>query len=125
MAEHPNAMKYRQMMETFNRGEYEDYGAYIADDVEWWEIGRAEPIRGKAALMARSQDLMGKWEIKADLHDVVANNEHLIALLNVEAKRDNRSLAYRTAEIHHIKDGKITHRWAFSDDTGAIIDFFA
>jgi ketosteroid isomerase-like protein len=28
------------------------------------------------------------------------------------------------AEIYHIRDGKISARWAFSDDTAAINDFF-
>jgi hypothetical protein len=31
---------------------------------------------------------------------------------------------YRTAEILHMKDGKVTEHWAFSDDTAAITDFF-
>jgi len=37
----------------------------------------------------------------------------------------NRGDAYRTAEIYHIRDGKVTARWAFSDDTAAINEFFA
>jgi hypothetical protein len=97
-----------------SRGEVdvEAMAAGIADDIEWWEIGRSEPIRGKQALMERMQD-MADVSITVDLHDVVANDEHLIALV------------YRTAEIHHVDaDGKLTHRWAFSDDTAAIIDFF-
>jgi ketosteroid isomerase-like protein len=31
---------------------------------------------------------------------------------------------YRTAEIYHVADGKVTARWAFSDDTAAINEFF-
>jgi hypothetical protein len=33
--------------------------------------------------------------------------------------------SYRTAEITHVLDGKVFERWAFSDDTQVIIDFFA
>ena len=40
----------------------------IADDIEWWEIGRTEPIRGKQALMERMQ-AMGDVSIAVDLHD--------------------------------------------------------
>jgi ketosteroid isomerase-like protein len=41
------------------------------------------------------------------------------------AKRaDGQSLTYKVAEIYHVKDGKITARWAFSDDTEAINRFF-
>ena len=38
---------------------------------------------------------------------------------------DGQTLDYRTTEIVHVRDGKVTERWAFSDDTQKIIDFFA
>ena len=43
----------------------------------------------------------------------------------VEATIDKLSLTYRTAEIMHIRDGKVTARWAFSDDTDRINKFFS
>lgn len=124
MADHPNAAKYREVTEAFNTGNMEAMSEYVADDVEWWYIGGEQPARGKQALMEMNRAL-GDAEIKVDLHDVIANDEHLVALVNATATRDGRTLKYRTAEIHHVKDGKITHRWAFSDDTEAIIKFFA
>ena len=36
-----------------------------------------------------------------------------------------RTFTYRTVEIYDIRDGKIAERWAFSDDTAAIVEFFA
>ena len=64
--------------------------------------------------------------ITTEVHDVIANDEHVIALVEAHATRaDGRTLDYRTAEIAHIRDGKITERWAFSDDTKRITDFFA
>jgi ketosteroid isomerase-like protein len=38
---------------------------------------------------------------------------------------DASARTYRTAEIYHIRDGKVAERWAFSDDTAAITAFFA
>lgn len=121
MADHPNATLVRQ----YFGGERDDFADAIDDDVEWWEIGRSEPIVGKAALLARMEEQAGLWEIDGDLHDVVANDEHAVALINATGKRDGRSLDYRVAEIYHIRDGKVTHRWAFSDDTAAITEFFS
>jgi ketosteroid isomerase-like protein len=61
-----------------------------------------------------------------DLHDVVANDDHTIALMEVSIGTGGQSFSYRTAEIYHIdEDGKITERWAFSDDTQAINEFFS
>lgn len=51
--------------------------------------------------------------------------EHVVLLADAEAERGGRHLSYRTAKICHVTDGKVTARWAFSDDTQAIIDLFA
>ena len=123
MADHPNAARYREVGEAFAAGDFGPMTDFLADDIEWWYIGGEEPLRGKQAMM----EMMGSSdsEITFDLHDVVANDEHLIALGEATATRNGKTLKYRTAEIHHVKDGKVTHRWAFSDDTEAIVKFFA
>ena len=80
MADHPMAARYRAVMGAFQDGDAAAFADSIADEVTWWEIGAAEPIRGKEALLARMQD----WDtfgIQVKLHDVVANDDHLIALL--------------------------------------------
>ncbi|MGH8959281.1 MAG: nuclear transport factor 2 family protein [Acidimicrobiia bacterium] len=115
---------FRQMSQAMDVGDFSSYAERIADDVEWWEIGSDQPIRGKEALFERMQGLMGQGTIDIDLHDVIANDEHMVALVNAKAERDGRTLSYKTAEIYHVRDGKVTHRWAFSDDTVAINDFF-
>jgi ketosteroid isomerase-like protein len=70
----------------------------------------------KEALGRRYQESVGDFEIKTDMHDVLANDEHAVQLMNVTATRGNKTHQYRTAEIYHMKDGKITARWAFSDE---------
>jgi ketosteroid isomerase-like protein len=126
--DHPNAALVRKQFET--QGSSTDPEAWLeglSDDVEWHEIGRFEAINGKQALR---ETYMGAdkpdWEITGgDLHDVVANDEHVVALLNATAKRGDKTIDYRVAEIYHMQDGKITKRWAFSDDTKRIAAFFA
>jgi ketosteroid isomerase-like protein len=115
----------RDSLDAFNRGDVEAAAEFLADDVEWHEIGRAEPIVGKAALASRYGAAIPGWEITAELHDVLANDDHAIALVTATAGMGGRSFTYRTAEIFHIRDGKIAARWAFSDDTAAINAFFA
>jgi ketosteroid isomerase-like protein len=124
MDEHPNATILRDMADRMKAGDFEGASAVLSDDVEWHEIGRAEPTRGKQALAQRYTESVGDFEIKADLHDVVANDEHAVQLMNVTARRGDKTLEYRTAEIYHMTDGKVTARWAFSDDTAAIMEFF-
>jgi ketosteroid isomerase-like protein len=62
--------------------------------------------------------------ISTETHDVVANDDHTIQLVTATATIGDRKLVYRTAEIYHMRDGKITERWAFSDDTARINEFF-
>jgi len=115
----------RESVDALNRGDVQAMSDMLADDVEWHEIGRTEPIVGKAALAARYGAAIPGWEITAEVHDIVANDEHAIALVTATAGMGGRSFTYRTAEIFHIREGKITARWAFSDDTAAINEFFA
>jgi uncharacterized protein len=123
--EHPNATLVREGLEAFNRGDMQSIDQFIADDVVWHQIG-AETVRGKQAMAEVQPGGDVDWQITADVHDVVANDDHAIALVEATATRpDGRTLTYRTAEIMHIRDGKLTERWAFSDDTQRIIDFFS
>jgi uncharacterized protein len=124
MDEHPNAKILNDMADRMKAGDMEAAFDVLADDVEWHEIGRSEPSRGKEALGQRYAESLGDFEINADVHDVFANDRHAVQLMNVTARRGGKTLEYRTAEIYHMKDGKITARWAFSDDTAAIVEFF-
>ena len=126
MPEHPNAVLLRQALEAFNRGDIQQFADLVADDVEWHQIGEPEVLHGKAALAASMPgEGAADFEITADVHDVVANDEHTIALVNATGRRGGQTLEYRTAEIMHFRDGKVTERWAFSNDTEAIAKFFA
>ena len=123
MADHPNAAMARRALDNFNTGDVEAMGEMLDDDVVWHEIGRAEPRRGKAELFASGAE--ADYVVVGKLHDVVANDEHTIALVEATATRNGKTLTYRTAEVMHIRDGKVVERWAFADDTDAINKFFA
>ena len=115
----------RALQDAFASGDMAQLDALIADDVVWHEIGRAEPRRGKEALQASSPGGAADYEITGITHDVLASDDHAIALVEATATRSGKTLTYRTAEIYHVQDGKVTERWAFSDDTAAIVAFFA
>ena len=124
-SDHPNAALIRSALESFNSGAPEEYAQILADDVVWHQIGD-RTLHGKEELVASMPSADSGESITTTVHDVVANDEHAIALVEAHATRTGgRTLDYRTAEIVHIRDGKVTERWAFSDDTQRIADFFA
>lgn len=131
MTEHPNVALVRRGMQAMNemdmskaQEEMAIVDAFMADDIVWHEIGRAEPRRGKGELRASMGDL-GDVTISYELHDVLANDDHAVALGTATATRGDDVLVYKTTEIFHIRDGRATERWAFSDDTAAIVEFFS
>lgn len=132
MADHPNVALVRRavqaMTETdMSKAEQEMaiVDAFMADDITWHEIGRAEPRHGKGELRAAMMKGARDTTITYEVHDVIANDDHAIVLGTATATRGDRSLQYKTAEVFHIRDGKAVERWAFSDDTAAIAAFFS
>lgn len=122
MGDHPNAALLRSAFDAFNAGESDQFGALLAEDVVWHTIG-GETMHGREAV-ASSMSGMEGVEFQGKLHDVVGNDQHVIGLVEAHVKVGEKEFSYRTAEVMHLEDGKVTERWAFSDDTQAIIDFF-
>jgi len=124
--EHPNAKLVRELVEMLVRDDLAGVSERIADDVVWHYIGGAEPVRGKEAMiMGLRASRNADWTITAQIHDVTASDDHVVALLKTHATRGGRTLDCDTAEIYHIRDGKVSAHWAYSDDTARIIDFYA
>lgn len=125
MTDHPNAALYRSLFDSMMAGDVEAFSGAIADDIRYHVIGSPDPIVGKEAVLASFGGLdAAGFDFRGELHDVVANDEHTIALVTAHVTKDGETFTYRSAEILHFKDGKATERWAFSDDTEAINRFF-
>ena len=123
MEEHPNVAAARALFEGFNTSDVETVRASMAEDVVWHMIG-GETVVGLEALAEMMTAPEGDFRIETELHDIVGNDEHVVALVSATAIAGDQTFSYRTAEIVHVKDGKVTERWAFSDDTAAINEFF-
>ena len=121
--EHPNVTLARKMNDAMASGDMQTAADCLTDDIVWHSIGQAEPARGKGELQA-SMGAMADTTITWETHDVLANDEHIIGIGTATAVRGDETFTYRTAEIYHVRDGQISERWAFSDDTKAITDFF-
>lgn len=125
MADHPNAQIIRDASDRMEKdGDMQHLLDLLSDDVVWHEIGSEEPMRGKAAVAERWDSMPTGGSLSAESHDVIANDDHAIQLVTATVSMGDRSITYRTAEIYHMRDGKITERWAFSDDTDRIDKFF-
>jgi ketosteroid isomerase-like protein len=111
-------------MERFNAGDVSSMVDSIADDVVWWQIGSPEPLRGKAAML-ESMEGLDQLDITVDLTDVVANDDMVVGLVTATVGKGPEAFSYNTVEVAWLRDGKVTERRAYSDDTEAINTFFS
>jgi uncharacterized protein (TIGR02246 family) len=123
LGDHPNAALFRSAFDLFNAGDAEAFASLLAEDVVWHEID-GERMHGRDAVASSMSGMEGA-EFEGSLHDVVGNDEHVVGLVEAHVKAGEEKISYRTAEIMHVEDGKVTDRWSFSDDTQAIIEFFS
>ena len=121
MADHPNAQIARAGMEAFNRGDREKFAASLHDDVVWHAPGKnrfSGEWRGKAAALGRFKELMeaGVSFMFTDLHDVVANDDHVVALLQVRTTGPKGQASGPSVFVMHVRDGKMAEFWAMNED---------
>jgi hypothetical protein len=57
------------------------------------------------AVFGRAFELTG-GTLHLELHDVIANDEHAVALYTARGERAGRRLEDRTVQVWHIRDGK-------------------
>ena len=113
-----------EAIEALWAGDVGDLVAHLAEDVLWWEIGRNEPVCGRAEV-ARHLQRTREVAVAAEVHDVLANDEHIVTLIHASAARGGQTFSFSFAEVYHIDGrGQITKRQAFAPDTPTIVDYF-
>jgi uncharacterized protein len=129
---HPNEDLVRETFAASARGDIDALrNQYFADDIHWHVPGRS-PLAGDyegaaqvvARFFGRVFELSG-GTFRAELHDVVANDEHAVALFTARADRAGRRLEDRTAEVLHIRDGKLAEVWIYPADLYATDEFWS
>lgn len=128
---HANEDVIRQAYDSFASGDMDKFAGLLAADVVFHEVGRnrlSGEHRGKDAvlgLLANLGDLKeGKFEIE-ELHDVLANDDHVVSLHRSRGVRGGKTYQFNEAIVWHVRDGKIAESWTFIDDQYAWDEFLA
>ena len=130
MADHPNAALLKKGYEAFSQGDMATITDLFAEDVVWHLFGHnqlAGVHRGRDAVFAsfaKTAALSG-GSFKIDVHDVVANDEHAVALTRATGTREGRSLDSMDTDVYHMKDGKVVEFWSFVEDDRATDEFWS
>jgi uncharacterized protein len=125
MAGHPNVARIRDGYAAFAKGDFAVLNDLFAEDLHWHEPGRnqlAGDYRGRDAVYEFFGRLMEITEgtFNLDVHAILADDEHGVALVTSTASRGGRSATVNDAHVFHLRDGKVVEFWAASTDQYAI-----
>lgn len=127
---HPNEEALRKAYEAASRGDIEPVRNILADEIVWHLPGRNQfsgDYSGKEAVFdvfERRREFAGP-SFAMEVHDVLANDDHVVDLLVMRAERGGRSLHYRSVGVYNMRDGKIVEAWAHNDDQNAVDEFWS
>jgi ketosteroid isomerase-like protein len=126
---HPNEDLVRRGYQAFSTGDIETLGELFADDVVWHVGGRSQlagDYRGKQEVFGffgKLAELSG-GTFRIELHDVLANDEHAIALQKATGEREGKTLDDNGVVVYHARDGKVTESWLHPGDPYGIDEFW-
>ena len=130
-AEHANVERGRRAYEAFGKGDMEGVGKFMADDI-LWHVGGTNVIagdyRGKEAVFSFFGKLMQETggTFKAEVHAILADDEHGAALVTNTAERNGKRIEYRAVNISHTDgEGRVTEFWAFPENSQELDEFFS
>ena len=96
MAElHPNAQNVLKGFQAFAEGDMATMKELFDDDATWNVGGRnrwSGSYKGVDAILGFFGEISQEASISQDLHAVLADDEHVVALINSTTTRDDRTL---------------------------------
>ena len=126
---HPDEDVVRRGYDAFSRGDMQALRELFDPDIVWHTPGRSQLAgdhRGVDAVLGffgRTMELTG-GTFRIEVHDVVANDEHVVGLHAVIAERDGKALRDRNILVFHVRDGRTSEVWQFWTDQYAADAFF-
>jgi hypothetical protein len=126
MDEHPNAQVVRRAFDAFAAGDLDDLGDVFTDDVVWHVPGTnrfSGRFEGRGQVLGRLRRMREAGiETSLEVHDVVANDEHAIALVHLRLRSPHgQTYDQQQVQVWHMAEGRCHEYWAMNQDQ-AVLD---
>jgi ketosteroid isomerase-like protein len=127
---HPNADLLQAHLDALAHGDLGQAMSFYTDDVVFHYPGR-NPLsgdhRGKdqvLAMLGRAMQ-MTDGTFRPDVHDILASDDHVAALVTVHATRGGTPTEWQAVDIYHVRDGKISEHWTHEVDQELVDRFWS
>jgi ketosteroid isomerase-like protein len=125
-----NEESFRKGYEAFGKADFETLSGLMTDDTIWHAPGNnplSGDYKGKEAVLGLfakiGEESAGSFNI--ELHDLLANDEHGVALYTARGDRGGKHLENNGVHVAHFRDGKLAESWLHSTDQGALDEFWS
>ena len=130
MADHPNLDLLRRGYAAYAAGDMDTINELFADDVVWHVAGRsaiAGDYTGKDQVFGFFGTLqeLSEGTSGVEVHDLLANDEHGVAIVIESGTRNGRSHSGQAAHVFHLRDGKVIEFWDAQVDQYSADEFWA
>ena len=123
---YPAGTLLRGLLDAFAAQDVGGMEATLDEDVTWHAPGMnrfSGQFQGRAAVLERlAQMREAGISSRFDVHDVVANEEHAVALVHLHLEvADGRRYDQPQVQVAHASDGRIVEFWTMNQDQ-AVLD---
>jgi uncharacterized protein len=111
-----NVEVVRRGYEAFQRGDLAAFDELLSEGCVWHVPGRGQLAgdkKGRKATVeyyAKLGELSG-GSIHVDVHDIFANDEHVVGLHRTSAQRSGKSFETTEVIVFHVAGGQVTEAW--------------
>lgn len=125
-----NADLVRAAYQAFGSGDIEGVAKFLAEDSVWHvklSGSLSGNYEGRDAVLGFLGRLMEETggTFRTELHEVVADDTHAVALLTTTGSRNGKSFESKQAAVYHMRDGQSVEAWFLYEDGPAVAEVFA
>lgn len=126
MDPHPNVAIVRRAFEAYASGDLDALAEAFTDDVVWHVPG-TNRFSGLFAGLDVAMDRLRRMreadvETTLEVHDVVANDDHAVALVHLHVRNANgQRYDQQQVQVWHMREGRCHEYWAMNQDQ-AVLD---
>ena len=129
MTDHPNAALVKRVYEAMANRNVDAFNRLHTKDCVLHVSGHsrlAHDAEGRAGVLGVFREGLdsSEFQVRTEVHDVLASDDHAVALVHAVVDRDGETLDQPLVQVFHCRDGKIAEIWEYVWDQDADAKFW-